>query len=64
MATLFEQIQERHDKALLNKVETAEELNISTATIDRLRKSGKLKSKKIGGGIFFTINEIVAFLEA
>jgi len=64
MATIFEQIQQRHEKSLLNKEETAKELGISIATIDRLRKSGQLKSKKIGGGIFFTINEIVAFLEA
>ena len=64
MATLFEQLQTRHNKTLLNKDETAKELNISVATLDRLRKSGQLKSKKIGGGIFFTINEIVSFLEA
>lgn len=64
MATIQEQLQKKHDKLLLNKDETAQELNISIATIDRLRKSGELKSKKIGGGIFFTIKEIANFIEA
>ena len=64
MSTINEQIQLRHNKSILNKDETAKELGVSTATIDRLRKSGQLRSKKIGGGIFFTVNEIASFLEA
>jgi predicted DNA-binding transcriptional regulator AlpA len=64
MTKIIEQIQQRHKKSILNKRETAIELGVSQATIDRLRQSGQLKSKKIGGGIFFTINEIAAFLEA
>lgn len=47
---------------LLTKKETANELNISQATIDRLRKSGAISSKKIGGGIYFTLNEIANFV--
>lgn len=60
----LEQLQKRHQKSLLNKDETAKELNISIPTLDRLRKSGQIKSKKIGGSIMFTLNEIASFLEA
>ncbi|PHO11346.1 AlpA family transcriptional regulator [Malaciobacter marinus] len=63
MSTL-ENLQHRHSKSLLSKKETAKELNISQATLDRLRKSGAIKSKKVGGGVFFTINEIALFLES
>ena len=64
MYSILEQLQQRHKKSLLNKKETADEIGVSVATIDRLRKSGQLRSKKIGGGIFFTINEIASFLES
>ncbi len=47
---------------LLTKKETANELNISSATIDRLRKNGELNSRKIGGGVYFTIEEIARFV--
>lgn len=63
MSTL-ENLQHRYLKSLLTKKETAKELNISQATLDRLRKSGEIKSKKVGGGVFFTINEIALFLES
>ena len=57
-------LKQRYQKLLLSKKETANELNISQATLDRLRKSGEIKSKKVGGGIFFTLSEIALFLEA
>lgn len=63
MSTL-ENLRQRHSKSLLSKKETAKELNISQATLDRLRKSGSIKSKKVGGGVFFTINEIALFLDS
>ncbi|WP_434579833.1 helix-turn-helix domain-containing protein [Sulfurimonas sp. NW15] len=62
--TTLDNLHHRYKKSLLSKKETARELNISQATLDRLRKSGAIKSKKVGGGIFFTINEIVLFLES
>lgn len=64
MKAIFDQILIRHNKSLLTKQEAAQELGISKVTIDRLRKSGKLNAKKIGGGIFFTVNEIASFIEA
>ena len=45
-------------------VYTAEELNISQATLDRLRKNGDIRSKRILGGIFFSLTEIASFLDA
>lgn len=63
MSTL-DNLQQRYQKSLLNKKETAKELNISEATLDRLRKSGNIKSKKVLGGIFFTIKEIASFLDS
>ena len=63
MSTL-DNLQHRFKKSLLTKKETARELNISQATLDRLRKSGEIKSKRVGGGVFFTINEIALFVES
>ena len=63
MATIVENIQQRYKKSLLSKKEAAEELNISTATLDRLRKKGLIRSKRVGGGIYFTLNEIALFLD-
>jgi len=62
--SILDNLQHRFKKSLLSKKETAKELNISQATLDRLRKSGDIKSKKVGGGIFFTITEIASFVES
>ena len=62
--SILDNLRQTFKKSLLSKKETAIELNISQATLDRLRKSGDIKSKKVGGGIFFTINEIALFLES
>ena len=64
--TIIEQlkieIQQRYKKLLLNKKEASQELGISISTLDRLRKSGYLREKRIGGGVFFTLDEIVNFI--
>ena len=62
--SLQEQIQKRHKKSLLNKREAAQELGISQSSLDRLRKSGEIKSKQVGGLICFSISEIASFIEA
>ena len=59
----LENLQQRYKKSLLSKKEAAEELSISTATLDRLRKKGLIRSKTVGGGIYFTLNEIALFLD-
>ncbi|MDN5053953.1 hypothetical protein [Aliarcobacter butzleri] len=62
MEQLKIEIKQRYKKLLLNKKETSKELGISISTLDRLRRTGYLKEKRIGGGIFFTIDEIVNFI--
>lgn len=53
---------ETDKKMLYKKKETAEKLSVSEATIDRLRRSGELKSKKVLGQIMFTLDEVAQFL--
>ncbi|MCT7531220.1 helix-turn-helix domain-containing protein [Aliarcobacter cryaerophilus] len=62
MEQLKIEIQNRYKKLLLNKKEASRELGISISTLDRLRKSGYLREKRIGGGVFFTLDEIVDFI--
>lgn len=51
-------------KSLLKKKEAAMEINVSVATIDRLRKSNAISSKKVGGGIYFSLEQIAEFLDS
>lgn len=62
MEQLKIEIQNRYKKLLLNKKEASQELGISISTLDRLRKSGYLREKRVGGGVFFTLDEIVNFI--
>ena len=55
-------LRKNYNRVLLTKKETAHELNISSATVDRLRKNGERNSRKIGGGIYFTLEEIARFI--
>jgi len=55
-------LRENYKKMLLTKKEIANELNVSEATIDRLRQNGKLNSKKVLGQIMFSIDEVARFL--
>ena len=47
---------------ILNKKEAAEILRISTVTLDRIRKSGKLPHRKFSGQIRFTMDDINAYI--
>jgi predicted site-specific integrase-resolvase len=62
MLTTVDHLYQKYKKSLLSKKEAAEELSISTATLDRLRKQGLIRSKKVGGGIYFTLNELATFI--
>jgi len=55
-------LRDNHKKMLLTKKETANELNVSEATIDRLRQNGQLSSKKVLGQVMFSLDEIARFL--
>ena len=62
--TTLENLQQRYKKSLLNKKEAAKELNMSQATLDRLRKANAINSKKVLGGIYFSLEEISSFVDA
>ena len=62
MLTTVDHLYQKYKKSLLSKKEAAEELSISTSTLDRLRKQGLIRSKKVGGGIYFTLNELATFI--
>jgi excisionase family DNA binding protein len=47
---------------LLNKKQAATELGVSTVTLDRLRKSGRLQFRKIGSQIRFLPEDLDAFI--
>ena len=55
-------LRDYYQKMLLNKKETAGELGISQASVDRLRNTGQLSSRKVLGQVMFSIDEIARFL--
>jgi hypothetical protein len=55
-------LRSNYNKMLLTKKETAKELNVREASIDRLRQNGQLSSKKILGQVMFSLDEIARFL--
>ncbi len=55
-------LRDSYEKILLSKRETAKELGVAEATVDRLRKAGQLSSKKVLGQIMFSIDEVARFL--
>jgi len=59
---IYNELYSKHGRFVLNKKETAMELHVSTASIDRMRKNGQLQSKRINGQIFFTLEEVSRFL--
>ena len=55
-------LRENYKKMLLTKKATANELSISEATLDRLRKNGDIEAKKVLGQVMFSIDEVARFL--
>ena len=58
----LQMLRAEHKKMLLNKEATAMELNMSVTTLDRIRKNGSIRSKKVSGQIMFSIGEIAKYL--
>ena len=58
----IELLYSKHNKLYLDKEETAVELDVARATIDRMRINGELKSSKIKGSIKFALTEIAKFI--
>lgn len=55
-------LRDNYKKMLLTKKEIANELNVSEATIDRLRHKGELNSKKVLGQVMFSLDEVARFI--
>jgi excisionase family DNA binding protein len=49
---------------LIDKRAAAEALGISTVTVDRLRKSGKLPYRQIGGLVRFCPDDVEQYIKA
>ena len=49
---------------VFNREKAAKTLGISTETLDRYRKNGKLPYRQIGDRIVFTESDLIAFLDA
>jgi len=58
----FNQMRNTYEKMLLTKKEVAKEFSVSESTVDRLRASGELKSKKVLGQIMFKLDVIARYL--
>lgn len=52
----------RYNSAMLTKKQAAKELQISPTQIDRLRKSGELRSSMVGGSVRISANTIADFM--
>lgn len=50
------------EKLLLTRKEAAQALNISTDTLDRLRESQDIQAVNIGSLVYFSPDELKAFL--
>ncbi len=53
-----ESLRKQHGTALLSKAQTAKELSISRATLDRMRHDGQIKSQMIGQQVRFNATEV------
>ena len=49
-------------KTLVSKKIASNELGIHSSTFDRIRKSGEIKTKKIGGQVMVTIYELARYI--
>ena len=58
----IDMLYKKHDKLYLNKEDTAQELGIGRATLDRMRIDGEIKSSSIKGSIKFSLSEIAKFI--
>lgn len=50
------------DKLLITRYEAAEALSVSVDTLDEIRKSGKLKAVQIGARIYYSPDELRAYI--
>ena len=61
--TKIKEMRDRYQSSLIGKRELGRELGgISVPTIDRMRKRGIFRGKKVGGQIRFSIDDIALYL--
>lgn len=53
-----ESLRKQHGTPFINKANTAKELSVSRATLDRMRTSGLIRSQRIGKQVRFHVKEI------
>jgi len=59
----IKELREMYQASLLTKQELASELgDISISTVDRMRKEGLIRSRKVRGQIRFTIEDVAEYL--
>ena len=61
--TIRPPVEERVYRQLFDREALADYLRISTDTIDRLVKAGKLRCVRIGSQVRFTLEDVEAFIE-
>ncbi len=59
---LINYLRDQYQKMMLSKAETAQELGIPPATLDRLRTAGRIDGKMIGTKIQFRLDEVARVL--
>ncbi len=59
-----ESLRKQYGTALLSKHQGAKELNISRATLDRMRQEGLIKSQLVGKQVRFNVKEIARIVMA
>jgi hypothetical protein len=59
----YKMLYEDFKKLVLSKTETSGVLNISIQTLDRMRRSGEIKSKRINKGIYFSLKDIANYID-
>jgi excisionase family DNA binding protein len=62
MLILADILHKKYNTSLLSKTQTAQELNISRATLDRMRQNGEIRSTRIMGQVRFRIQDVVELL--
>ena len=56
-------LQDKYNTMLLDKEQTAQEIGaISQGTLDRIRQTGAIRSRKVLGQIRFSVNEVAKFI--
>lgn len=59
----YETLYDKFQTFVLKKSEASQALNISIQTLDRMRKAGEIRTKRIHGGIYIDIRELANYID-